>query len=196
MKEKRYSANLTGAWFLFYEIKQTAGLISEGLSEEEIKEKIVRENLFQHRKASSVSRVFPTIYRRADLLGDELRNMLIEEDTVNGKLINLYTIMEEDLLFKEFMLEVISQKYAVNNLFIEKKDINSFFTQKAEQDSKFAGYSETTKNKLRQVYLKILMESGVLKSLKSGELNKILIDPYLAQALKANNAEYFLNIFK
>lgn len=121
MIRKEYSANLTGAWFLFYEIKQVARLINKGLPEKEIKKRIINENLFQHRKVSSVARVLPTIYRRANLLSDELRNMLIEEDATNGKLINLYAIIEEDLLFKEFMLEVISPKYDTNNLFIEKK---------------------------------------------------------------------------
>lgn len=40
------------------------------------------------------------------------------------------------------------------------------------------------------------MEVGILKDLKSGELNKILIDPYLVQVLKTNKAEYFVDIFK
>jgi hypothetical protein len=31
MENKIYSANLTGAWFLFYEIKQTAKLIESDL---------------------------------------------------------------------------------------------------------------------------------------------------------------------
>lgn len=194
--EKKYSANLTGAWFLFYEIKQVVQLLNQGLSESEIKAKVKEENLFQHKKESSLIRALPTVYRRAELLQPKLRKMILEDSIDNGKLINLYAIMEEDLLFKEFMLEVIKEKYYSNNLFIERKDINSFFTQKAEQNQGFAKYSEGSTNKLRQVYLKILVNSGILKELKTGELNRILFDPYLKQVLENNDARYFIDIFK
>lgn len=196
MTDKKYSANLTGAWFLLYEIKQVVQLLNQGLSEKEIKVKVKEENLFQHKKESSLKRALPTVYRRADLLQPELRKMILEDSIDNGKLINLYAIMEEDLLFKEFMIELIKEKYELNNLFVERKDINSFFIQKSEQNKGFSKYTETTVNKLRQVYLRILVESGVLKDIQTGELNRILFDPYLKQVLENNNAKDFINIFK
>lgn len=196
MLEKKYSANLTGAWFLFYEIKQVITLMIQGLLEDEIKAKIKEENLFQHKKISSLIRALPTVYRRADLLPLELKQLILEDSIQNGKLINLYAIMEEDLLFKEFMLEVIKEKYNTNNLFIERKDINSFFTAKAEQNQAFAKYTEATINKLRQVYLKILIDAEILKDLKTGELNRILFDPYLKQILENNGGKKFIDIFK
>lgn len=195
MIEKKYSANLTGAWFLFYEIKQVVELINKGLSEKEIKSKVVDENLFQHKRISSVTRALPTVYRRANLLDAGLRRILLEDSIDNGKLINLYAIMEEDLLFKEFMIEIIGEKYSTNNLFLERKDINEFFTQKREQNEEFSKFKESTINKLRQVYLKILIDSGILTDLKNGELNRILIDPYLRDILIKNDGEYFIEIF-
>lgn len=196
MENKKYSTNLTGAGFLFYEIKLVSKLLNEGLGEKDVKAKIVEENLFQYRKVSSVKRVLPTLFRRANLLGKELRNMLIGEDSSIGRLINLYGIMEEDLLFKEFMLEVIKEKYNRNNLFIELKDINSFFDQKGEENEDFVKYKEGTKNKLRQVFLKILVEAGILKDQNSGKLNRIFLDPYLVEILKENKGQYFIDIFK
>lgn len=104
--------------------------------------------------------------------------------------------MEEDLLFKEFVLEVVKEKYTSNNLFIERKDVNSFFTAKMEQNNNFAKYSEGTINKLKQVHLRILMEAEILKDTKTGELNRIFLDPYLKQVFENNNAGYFISIFK
>lgn len=196
MVEKKYSANLTGVWFLFYEIKQVIELINIGLSEKEIKSKVLEENLFQHKKISSVTRTLPTVYRRAISLDETLRRILLEDSIENGKLINLYAIMEEDLLFKEFLIEVIGEKYKTNNLHLERKDINGFFTQKREQNEGFAKFKEGTISKLRQVYLKILIDAGILVDLKIGELNRILIDPYLKDVLEKNNGIYFIEIFK
>jgi len=196
MVEKKYSANLTGAWFLFYEIKQVVELINNGLTEKEIKSKVIDENLFQHKKISSVTRALPTVYRRANLLSESLRRILLEDSIDNGKLINLYAIMEEDLLFKEFMMEIIGEKYKTNNLFLERKDINGFFTQKREQNEGFSKFKEGTINKLRQVYLKILIDAGIMIDLKSGELNRILIDPHVREILEISNGKYFIEIFK
>lgn len=196
MVEKKYSANLTGAWFLFYEIKQVIKLMNEDLNEAEIKMKIIEENLFQHKKPASLIRALPTVYRRAKKLPDDLKNLILEDSISNAKLINLYAIMEEDLLFKEFVFEVVKEKYTSNNLFIERKDVNSFFTEKMEQNDNFAKYSEGTINKLKQVHLRILMEAELLKDTKTGELNRILLDPYLKQVFENNNANYFISIFK
>ncbi|MDR7870707.1 MAG: DUF1819 family protein [Tissierellaceae bacterium] len=196
MNEKKYTANLTGAWFLFYEIKQVAELIDQGLSEKEIKTKVLEENIFQHKKLSSAQRAFPTLYRRAKLLSKDLRGVLIEDSMENGRMINLYAIMEEDLLFKEFMLEIIKEKYKTNSLYLEKKDINSYFIEKQEQNERFSKYTEATLNKLRQVFLKILIDAGVLVDLNSGILNRMFFSTYLKKTLENNNAEYFVNIFE
>lgn len=193
---KKYSANLTGAWFLFFEIKQVAKMINQGLNEKEIKSKVITDNVFQHKKESSVIRALPTVYRRAALLGDDLRKALIEEPPYSGKIINLFAIMKEDLLFEEFLIELIGHKYSTNTMFIEPKDINSFFTQKSEQNLGFSKYSTTTINKLRQVYLRILLEADILKDQKSGELNKMQFDPYIEELFKENHGQAFLNIFK
>lgn len=195
-RNNKYSANLTGAWFLFYEIKQVIGLMNNGIDEKEIKKKVIEKNLFQHKTKSSLLRVLPTVLRRANLLGEDLRNIILKDTLSNAKLINLYAIMRDDLLFNEFMHEVMKEKYASNILMIEKRDINAFFTHKAEQDEKMAGFSTGTINKLRQVYFKILIEAGIIKDIKSGELNRIYFDPSLKELLNENNGEDFINIFQ
>ena len=104
--------------------------------------------------------------------------------------------MEEDLLFKEFMMEVINEKYSTNNLFVELKDSNSFFTEKAEQNKAFAKYTDATIAKLKQVHLRILMDAEILKDTKTGKLNRILVDPYLKGVFENNGGKYFVDIFK
>lgn len=45
-----YSAVITREQFLFYEVRTTAKLICEGLCDDEIAERIVKENLFSIRQ--------------------------------------------------------------------------------------------------------------------------------------------------
>ncbi|MEI0738844.1 BrxA family protein [Paenibacillus sp. JTLBN-2024] len=81
------------------------------------------------------------------------------------------------------MNEVIQEKLEADNYIFEKKDLNVFIASKAEQDAGIAGWTEQTVNKLKQVFVKVLYESGLLKDKKTGELSRLLIDKQLKRHL-------------
>lgn len=174
--ELEYSSVLTGAAFMFFEFKQVVMLKEQGLSDQEIRKKVVDENLFQHTKISSLKRGFPSILRRANVLDSTLRKMVIEDSIEVGKAINFYAILKTDRLFFEFVEEVVQEKLAFNNYSLEKKDLNTYFAVKAEQNSNIARWTEATVQKLKQIYLKILLDAGMLADKKSGELNRLVMD--------------------
>lgn len=181
ISELQYSSSLTGASFLMYELKQVIGLKVQGLNDKETKQRVTEENLFQYKYESSIKRSLPSVLRRVNALDETLYQMVLEEPLETGKIINLYAIMKTDRLFFEFMDEVIREKYESNNLLLETKDLNLYFTVKAEQDNKVAGFTEKTVAKLKQVFYKVLFESGILKDKKTGELSRILMDEDLKE---------------
>lgn len=65
------SGSLTREQFLFYEMRTTAKLKSEGLSNKEIIERIVRDNLFQYPTEKSVRSIANACIARLDALGDD-----------------------------------------------------------------------------------------------------------------------------
>lgn len=179
-----YSSVLTGAGFMLYEVKQVAKLKEQGYSDKEIRYKVLEENIFQYDKLTSVKRALPYILKRVDLLDDFLRRLLIEESFEVGKVINLYAIMKFDLLFFEFMQDVMQEKLNNNNYFLDKVDVNAFFEEKMEQSEFMSSWSESTVAKLKQVFKKILLQVGLLKDLKSGELSRLLIDDRIRDQLQ------------
>lgn len=183
-KELEYSATLTGASFSFLELKKVLKLKREGLSDSDIKKKVFEENLFQYEIKTSMKSVFPSVMRRANALDEELQQMVLEEQLELGKIINLYAIMKTDRLFFEFMNEVVREKLEMNNYLLEKKDINTFFIIKSEQNEKMAKWTEKTVAKLKQVYIKLLYEAGMIMDKKTGELNRLIIDEGLKSHLK------------
>lgn len=182
-KELDYSATLTGASFLFYELKQILKLKGEGLSGDDIKKKAIEENVFEYKFTSSLKRIAPSVIRRANALDEQLQDWVLNGPLEEGKIINLYAIMRTDRLFFEFMNEVIREKLEENNYLLEKKDLNVFFISKMEQNEKMAKWTEKTINKLKQVYMKLLYEAGLLKNKKTGELNRLLLDENLKHRL-------------
>lgn len=182
MTDKVYSTSLTGAGFRFYEFKLVVSLIEEGLTDEEIRKKVFEENLFQQ-KASSTTRSFPYILKRARALDDQLRKFVLEESNQLAKQINFYAIMKTDLLFHEFMDEVIKNKLQNNDLIYERKDINIFFYEKAYGNEKLANWSESTLKRLKSSYNRLLLEIGYLTKLSSTDLIPVQMDDLLRDYL-------------
>ncbi|WP_061859500.1 DUF1819 family protein [Priestia megaterium] len=175
-KELDYSATLTGASFLLYELKKVLKLKGQGLSDSEIKKKVIEENVFDYQATPSLKRIVPSVLRRANALDLFLKELVMSSPLEVGKIINLYAIMKTDKLFFEFMNELIREKLNANNYLLEKKDLNIFFITKAEQNEKVAKWTELTVSKLKQVYIKLLYEAGLLRDKKSGELSRLLLD--------------------
>jgi hypothetical protein len=178
-KDLEYSAALTGASFSFLELKKVLKLKQQGLLDSEIRKKVFEENLFQYEVKTSMKSVFPSVMRRANALDDVLQQMVLESRLEMGKIINLYSIMKTDRLFFEFMNETVREKLEVNQYLLERKDINLFFTAKSEQNEKMAKWTEKTMAKLKQVYIKLLFEAGMVKDKKTGELSRLIMDDSL-----------------
>ena len=178
-----YRATLTGASFLFLEFKQVVSLQTEGLSDSEIKKKVLSENLFQYKVNESLKRSLPSLFRRTHVLDDVLKMMVLQESVEMGRIINLYAIMKTDQLFFDFMNEVIREKFEQNDYFLDKKDINLYFTSKIEQGTDIAEWKEQTVKKIKQVILRILAEAGIIKNKKMGELQRIFMEDRLKRHL-------------
>lgn len=189
-QKKEYSAKLTGESFLLYEFKIVAKLKKDGFSDRDIRKMILDENLFQYQFKSSISRRLTPLIQRVNILDDKLIDMLIDDPLGNGTVINLYAIMKNDRLFFEFMNEVIKEKLYANNEILEKKDINIFFEQKAEQNETITKWTDNTIKKLKQVIKKILSEAKIL-NLKTGEVHKLIISEELKEYLiKTGDKKY------
>lgn len=171
-----YSSSLNGASFLLFELKQVVKLKQQGLGKGEIRKKVKEENIFQFNNQGRINRALPSVMKRAEVIDETLAALLLEGSIETGRTLNLYAIMKTDLLFFEFMDEVIGEKLHNNDYLIEKKDINLFFSSKAEQSEKVASWSDINIEKLKRAYLQVLYEGGILRNRKSKELNKLIID--------------------
>ena len=183
MATQKYNTVLTGSGFLMAEFRQIVRLKLDGLSNEEIKTKVFDENIFQYNKTASIKRAFPYLLQRIESLDEELMKMVVEEDIQTAKTINLYSIMKTNLLFYEFMKEVVEDLIQYQNSVLEKKDVNVFFTNKAEQSDFIRNLAESTVKRLQSAFLKVLIEAGILRDLKSRELKPLIIDELLKRHL-------------
>ena len=191
-----YNGGLTAEQFLFYEIRIVSKQYLEGKSIDEIIESIKRDNLFQYPTERKISKLARACHRRIVALDNkklayELANAPLEV----AKQINLYAMMRYNRLVREFMTDIIGEKYRQHDFSYTKKDINVFFSRLREQNDDIAAWSEQTITKLKQVLTKCLIETEMLDSFHARELNPIFISAELESGIRENNDLTALSAF-
>lgn len=183
-----YNGSLTAEQFLFYEIRLVSKQYLEGKPIDEIIEYIKRDNLFQYPTERKISKLARACHRRIVALGNEkLVYELANAPVEVAMQINLYAMMRYNRLVREFMTDIIGEKYRQQDFSYTKKDINVFFSRLREQNDDIAGWSEQTITKLKQVLTKCLIETEMLDSFRARELNPIFISAELESGIRENN---------
>jgi hypothetical protein len=191
-----YIASLTREPFLYYEMKITAKLLKEGLSEEEAIEKIFKENLYQYPTERSLKTRARACIKRLKGLGDEeLISWIIDRPVDVSRQICLYAMMKDSRLIWEFMITVIGEKYRTRNYSYSRKDLNVFFTRLQEQNDTVASWSDSTINKLKSVFTNLLKENGYIDETNSKRLNEVLLDYKLKDKIINNGDAICLSAF-
>ncbi|SDJ77949.1 DUF1819 family protein [Salimicrobium halophilum] len=176
VKKQKYKSTIKSRPFLYIETKKLSELLIQGMNEVELKNKVINENIFQVRSEDRKCEIASTILTRLNAVDDYLIEKIVQSDIETSKLIVLYAIMKTDRLFCEFMNEVFSEKIALLDLKLIDRDFNLFFVGKKEQSETVANWRDYTFYKLKQVYIRILCEAGLLKKQK-GE--REIIQPML-----------------
>lgn len=183
-----YNGTLTAEQFLFYEMRIVSKQYLEGKPIEEIIEYIKRDNLFQYPTERKVSRLTRACYKRLVALGNEKLVYQVANASIEAaKQINLYAMMRYNRLVREFMIELIGEKYRQQDFSYTRKDINVFFSRLQAQNEAVAAWSEQTIAKLKQVLTKCLIETQMLDGVKDTTLNPIYISAELEAGIRENN---------
>lgn len=191
-----YNGSLTREQFLFFETRITAKLMLNGASDDEIIDEIVQENLFQYPTEKMIRNLAGVCVRR--LRGLEDMNLVdgIANDAVDvAKQVCLYAMMKDSRLLSEFMVTVIGEKYRTRDFSFDPSDLNLFFARLQEQDEHVAGWSDSTIQKIKSVIKNVLRENGYIDTVRSKELNLVLIEPMLEEAIRGNNETELLPAF-
>jgi hypothetical protein len=182
-----YIASLTREPFMYYEMKITAKLLEEGLSEEEAIEKIFKENLYQYPTERSLKMRSRACIKRLNALEDEeLISWIINRPLDISRQVCLYAMMKHSRLIWEFMITVIGEKYRTRNFSYSRMDLNIFFTRLQEQNDTVASWSDSTINKLKSVLGSLLKENGYIDETSSKRLNEVLLDYKLKDKIIKN----------
>lgn len=191
-----YIASLTREPFLFFEMRTTAKLLEDGLSEEEVVDQICEDNLFQYPTEKSIRKMAGACVKRLKGMNDDtLITAIATQPTDVAKQICLYALMKQSRLVWEFMLTVVGEKYRLRDTSFGKIDLNFFFMRLQEQDDAVAGWSDSTIKKLKQIIARVLVENEYLDNIRSEHLNPVWLHPILENAIRSNHDDIILPAF-
>lgn len=190
------AGSITREQFLFYEMRTTARLMREGLSDEEILKRIVEENLFQYPTEKTIKQTAGACIRRLHALNDpDLVDAIATLDLDTSKQVCLYAMMKQYRLIWDFMITVIGSKYRQQDYSFSRRDINVFFLQLQEQDDLVASWSEGTIKKIGSVLMRVLIDNEYIESGRSNKLQPVLLSHVLENAIRNNGEEMALAAF-
>lgn len=191
-----YNGSLTREQFLFYETRTVAKLLTEGLTDEEIILKVFNENLFQYPTERMLKNIASVCLKRLHAMEDmDLIKIVANSPVEVSKQVCLYAIMKQNRVMWEFMITVVGEKYRQMDFAFSDRDINIFFMRLQEQDELVAEWKESTIKKMKSVIKRILIENDYLDSGKAQQLNPVLINNVLENAIRCNNDEIALPAF-
>lgn len=160
---KKYSGGFTAEHLYRNEMKIIVHLQLQGLSKEEIKKKVFEENLLHCRSEAAIKDLFPRVYRRAEVLDQQLKFFLIHGARSDQNALLLYAFLKRFAFPRDFVLEVIHYNMKKFKLTVTDGNIRTFFEEKEQQYEQVRNWTDKTKYKLKQVMLKITVDAELLK---------------------------------
>lgn len=194
---KDYSAGAVKHAFWFMEFKKVVSLRLEGRSWEEVKELNDTENLFGAPTPARAKQIWNTVSARVKALDDSFYQVFEQCDLASQKLFALVALMANDILFAEFVYEVIREKMIIGINEYSPSDIRLFYKYKQEQSEKAAKWTDQTLERLGQSYRNFLFEAGVSDNGRTvRRILKPLPDLEMERWLQGQQMEYYLKALK
>ncbi|MCR5123683.1 MAG: DUF1819 family protein [Treponema sp.] len=188
-----YSAGMVSCLFWLNETINTIPYYLDNTPVSDMRKIAVEQNLYQVRKEDRCRRIAGVVYKRLHALTPKLIAELRNSDINTARIVHIISIMKSDLLFFEFMNLVFKKSLQLGKKNLDNSDIKNFFDDKRAQSAEVAGFSESAISKLKQTYVKFLIESGLVENAQSKKILTPYIDYRLQELLKQTGYGIYLS---
>lgn len=191
------SGALTREQFLFFETRIIARLIiDEKITEKELIQKVVDENLFQFPTERMIKNIAKACIKRLKILDDDrLIEIVAHQPTDVAKQACMYAMMKQYRLVWDYMVTVIGAKFESKDFSYGRIDLNVFFMQLQEQDDAVASWSDSTISKIKQVINKILIENEYIDGPRADYIKPVWLNTPVEQLIRDHGDERALPAF-
>lgn len=188
-----YNFAFTGASMKFHDFMRLAYHVDE--HQIDISEETPDPNLIMGRSNSRTNkREFRELLKRYKLLTSAQRNIIVDIDVTAQKQMAMIGICKLYAFIKDFIVEVVREKFLGLDFKLTDGDYRSFFNRKLELHPELENFSESTVKKAKQVTWKILEEGGLIDNTKDRNILPQFVNQKVINVTKSDSPE-LLKIF-
>ncbi len=145
-------------------------------------------------KTATGKRILREVSKRLAFLSPKQIDLLVNGSLDVQKQLSYYAACRSHLFIRDFVVEVLKEKYLIFDYHVTEGDYRTFVRQKLEFHPEIESLSETTLKKIKQVTFKILEQAGIINNLKDKEIQPQFPDPEVCQTIAAVSPQW-LKIF-
>lgn len=181
--------------FMLHETVAVAQLLYEGKTAQEIRDRVIADDLFQLRSIVSRRRSWQAVYQHLSQIDEKYIELLVTNNSALRRSTYLFLILKKNSLLRELIGDVILRKIQSFEFEVSRADLQLFWEVKREQNPTIAAWSTSTYRKTLNNILLILIKSELLKTLRAKKYYQILSSPVpapLKQQLKSDGLNKYL----
>ncbi|MCK9474442.1 MAG: DUF1819 family protein [Candidatus Muirbacterium halophilum] len=190
MESKKYLAGYIAGGLLLINSVKAAELFIEYKDWQIVKDNILKNNIFQLRTKSALSRICSEVISRLKHLStNELEFLVIAVYQEQGYLLWI-AICRRYKIIAEFALEVLRANFLKMDLTLYSESFDFFFESKVEYNPELESIRDSTKYKMKQVLFKMLKEAEIVNEVNL--INQIFISKDFYRAIQQDKKEDIL----
>ena len=145
-------------------------------------------------KSSTGKRMLSEFNKRLKSLTSNQLALLVNGDLTSQKQIAFLAICKTHTFIRDFVIEVLREKFLIYDYDISEGDYRSFYRRKNEIHLEMDKITEGTQAKVKQVVFKILEQAGIIDNIKNKQIQFQLLNSQIINAIVEDNKEW-LKIF-
>jgi hypothetical protein len=161
-KDFTYRMSFTSGGLLLNESLQVTELYNKLHDWQKTREQVLSDNILQSRTASSAKRRVLEIFSRLQLLTENQRQLLISGSRQEQQYLLWIAVCKRYYFIREFMAEVVREKFLRMDLHLQPQDYEIFFENKAEWHEELDRLQNSTRTRLRQTLFQIMREAEII----------------------------------
>ena len=196
MTETAYAAR-TSHPFVLIETVTVAELMYKGATQEEIRQQVLIEDLFQLRSQVSRERALQAVLKRLQQVPFAYIQLIATGNFDTRRLMILFLILREHRLLRELISEVLLDKIKGFDPVVTPADLRTFFEGKREQSSIVAAWSDSTYKKVASNTVLVLVKAGLLQPTSprgNYQIRAVPVPSPLRQQLLADRLGHYLTL--
>jgi len=190
----KYTFSFTGASALIAETLVIAEEYNRLKDWKAVEKSLLDNNLLNKVKQATFKREFSEIKKRLSLLTEDQLQLMIQGSLDDAKAMILLSLVKTYSFFRDFIVEVIRNKYLLFDTVVSEIDYIKFVNTKSPSHNELNAITEVTAKKVKQVIFKLLEQVGLITQAKNGSILKPILNSKVLDVI-VDNDPALLNAF-